>query len=99
MSFAEFERDDRTSYAVIRAFEIIGEAAKRIPDELRAQGARGREFVEQNYDWEVVFEPLDALLDIDRDYATVTASDCRDLVDEALQREPLVVRVGSWLED
>ena len=32
-------------------------------DELRAQGARGRAFVEEHYDWERVFEPLDALLD------------------------------------
>jgi len=30
--------------------------------ELRAQGARGRAFVEANYDWEVVFAPLDELL-------------------------------------
>lgn len=32
-------------------------------DELRAQGARGRAFVEQHYDWERVFEPLDALVE------------------------------------
>ncbi|MDY6964944.1 MAG: DUF86 domain-containing protein [Halobacteriota archaeon] len=35
MSFEEFENDDKTSSAVIRKFEIIGEATKRIPYEIR----------------------------------------------------------------
>ena len=35
MSFEEFEDDDKTIYAVVRALEIAGEAAKTIPDELR----------------------------------------------------------------
>jgi len=35
MSFEEFMRDDKTSSAVIRKFEIIGEATKHIPDEIR----------------------------------------------------------------
>jgi uncharacterized protein with HEPN domain len=30
-----FAADDKTVFAVIRALEIMGEAAKRIPDELR----------------------------------------------------------------
>jgi uncharacterized protein with HEPN domain len=29
-SFEEFSEDEKTKYAVIRAFEVIGEAAKRI---------------------------------------------------------------------
>lgn len=37
MSFEEFKKDDKTSSAVIRKFEIIGEAAKKIPDEIRQQ--------------------------------------------------------------
>jgi sugar transferase (PEP-CTERM/EpsH1 system associated) len=32
------------------------------PREARELGLRGRKFVEQNYDWEVVFRPLDELL-------------------------------------
>jgi uncharacterized protein with HEPN domain len=32
---AAFQTDDKTSSAVLRKFEIIGEAAKQIPDELR----------------------------------------------------------------
>jgi uncharacterized protein with HEPN domain len=34
MSFADFEKDDKTQFAVIRCFEIIGEATKRLPDDL-----------------------------------------------------------------
>lgn len=33
------------------------------PDRALALGRRGREFVEQHYDWERVFDPLDALLE------------------------------------
>jgi uncharacterized protein with HEPN domain len=36
-TFERFERDDKTVYAVVRALEIIGEAAKKIPDEIRSQ--------------------------------------------------------------
>jgi uncharacterized protein with HEPN domain len=35
MSFEEFRADDRTASAVIRKFEIIGEATKQIPDSVR----------------------------------------------------------------
>jgi len=34
MSFQVFEKDDKTASAVIRKFEIIGEAAKNIPTDL-----------------------------------------------------------------
>lgn len=34
----------------------------RDPEEAREQGMRGRRFVEDSYDWEVVFEPLDRML-------------------------------------
>ena len=37
MDFKEFVNDDKTSSAVIRKFEIIGEAAKKIPGEIRQQ--------------------------------------------------------------
>ncbi len=31
----EFKQDDKTSSAVIRKFEVIGEATKRIPEDIR----------------------------------------------------------------
>ena len=35
MNLLDFKKDDKTAYAVIRSFEIIGEAAKKIPSPLR----------------------------------------------------------------
>ena len=35
ISFEDFAEDTKTVYAVIRSFEIIGEAVKNIPDEVR----------------------------------------------------------------
>jgi uncharacterized protein with HEPN domain len=36
-TYKEFEADARTSFAVVRALEIIGEATKRLPVSLREQ--------------------------------------------------------------
>jgi uncharacterized protein with HEPN domain len=36
-TFDTFENDDKTAYAVIRALEIIGEAAMQIPVEVRSK--------------------------------------------------------------
>jgi len=35
MSYEEFIKDDKTAFAVIRAIEVIGEAVKNIPDDVR----------------------------------------------------------------
>ena len=35
MSFEVFEKDTKTTFAVIRAFEIMGEAVKKIPSQVR----------------------------------------------------------------
>lgn len=35
MNYEQFVADDKTAFAVIHALEIIGEATKRIPQELR----------------------------------------------------------------
>jgi len=35
MSYDEFTQDDKTTFAVVRTLEIIGEAVKNIPDEVR----------------------------------------------------------------
>jgi len=36
MSFEAFAADRRTTYAAVRVLEIIGEATKRLPEEIRA---------------------------------------------------------------
>lgn len=36
-SFQDFQTDIRNQYAVIRCFEVIGEAARRVPDDFRAR--------------------------------------------------------------
>lgn len=35
MTYEQFARDDKTSFAVVRALEIIGEATKKIPPTIR----------------------------------------------------------------
>lgn len=40
MSFEKFKRDDKTTSAVLRKFEIIGEATKQIPSEIRKKYPR-----------------------------------------------------------
>jgi len=35
IDFEEFKADDKTASAVIRKFEIIGEAAKQVPEDIR----------------------------------------------------------------
>ena len=37
MTYEDFERDEKTQYALIRAIEIIGEASKKIPIEIKTQ--------------------------------------------------------------
>jgi uncharacterized protein with HEPN domain len=39
VTFEEFEADFRINFAVVRALEIVGEAAGRIPDEIRQRHA------------------------------------------------------------
>lgn len=36
MELDQFFEDEKTSYAVVRALEIIGEAARKIPEDVRA---------------------------------------------------------------
>jgi uncharacterized protein with HEPN domain len=37
MSYEQFIQDDKTVFAVVRALEIIGEAVKKIPEEIRVK--------------------------------------------------------------
>jgi len=36
MTYNEFKEDEKTQYAVIRAIEVIGEASKKVPDEIKS---------------------------------------------------------------
>lgn len=40
MTWAQFAQDRKTIYAVVRAFEIIGEAAKKVPPSVRKRHAK-----------------------------------------------------------
>lgn len=40
MSLERFQTDDKTTSAVIRKFEIIGEATKQIPEEIRQSNSQ-----------------------------------------------------------
>ena len=35
MNYDQFSEDDKTTFAVIRAIEVIGEASKKVPNEIR----------------------------------------------------------------
>jgi uncharacterized protein with HEPN domain len=37
LSYDEFREDDKTVFAVIRALEIVGEATKKIPNDMRTE--------------------------------------------------------------
>ncbi|MBM4049130.1 MAG: DUF86 domain-containing protein [Planctomycetes bacterium] len=37
MTLDDFQRDEKTAFAVVRALEIIGEAARHIPKDMRAR--------------------------------------------------------------
>ena len=74
LDFTSFVSDDKTKDAVVRNFEIIGEAANRIDNNFRAEhqniewnrirGFRNR--IVHNYfgiDYEIVWEIIDTYLD------------------------------------
>ena len=37
MTYEQFQEDEKTQFALVRAIEIIGEASKKIPNEIRDQ--------------------------------------------------------------
>jgi glycosyltransferase involved in cell wall biosynthesis len=68
------EGQDGRDYVVADTADELYQAVARLlenPDEGRALGQRGRKFVEEHYDWEAVFDPLDELVErLTRDATT-----------------------------
>ena len=54
LSYKDFESDDKTIFAVIRAFEIIGEAVKKIPKKIRDEN--------KNIPWKLISGMRDKLV-------------------------------------
>jgi uncharacterized protein with HEPN domain len=71
---AAFKYDNKTQKAVIRCYEVIGEAVKRLPDEFRTthdqvdwrQLANFRDFLAHNYAMVIYTYVWDAVLDAPR---------------------------------
>ncbi|MBI5227693.1 DUF86 domain-containing protein [Candidatus Micrarchaeota archaeon] len=54
MDFEDFREDHKTIYAVIRALEIIGEASKNIPEDIKQQN--------KNIPWKLMIGMRDKLI-------------------------------------
>jgi uncharacterized protein with HEPN domain len=71
IAYEEFVRDDKTVFAVVRALEIIGEATKHIPTEVRQR--------QPNLPWRNMAGMRDKLihdyLDVDLDIVWKTATE------------------------
>jgi uncharacterized protein with HEPN domain len=77
MNYEQFLKDQKSVYAVVRCLEIVSEASRRLPDELKARHAHipwtdiaaagnvyrhGYQLVRDDLLWETVHEGLPPLL-------------------------------------
>jgi uncharacterized protein with HEPN domain len=86
MDFDAFAADKKTVFAVVRALEIIGEAAKKVPPSMRTQYP--------NVPWRDIAGMRDKLM---REYFGVNPRRVFDTV--RLDLPPLQSTVGRMLED
>jgi uncharacterized protein with HEPN domain len=86
MSLAEFSADDKTAFAVIRALEILGEAAKRIPQAVRDK--------HRQVPWRAMAGIRDKLI---HDYVTINLEVVWKTVNEDLP--PLILAIQQILAD
>ena len=88
MNYASFVRDRRTVNAVIRSLEVMGEAAKRIPEEIRRKYP--------DIPWKLMAGMRDKLI---HEYAGVDLETVWDVIIEELPPlKPLLEKLSGELE-
>ncbi len=89
MTYAEFARDDKASFAAIRALEIIGEATKRVPPTIHDQYP--------NVPWRFMAGMRDKLI---HDYSGINLKVVWKTVNEDLSAlQPMIQRILKDLEE
>jgi uncharacterized protein with HEPN domain len=85
ISFEQFRVDEKTVYAVIRAIEIIGEASKKVPDEIKQ--------IQPTVPWREISGMRDKLV---HDYSGVNLTIVwKTATEDLLEIEPLILELLS----
>lgn len=89
MDFEQFLRDDKTSFAVVRALEIIGEATKHIPMSVRRRHPRITWTKMAGMRDKLIHGYLGVDMEIVWETATRYIPELRPLIEQALREETL----------